>query len=535
MASSGSSLESTRPHSRRDLRRSSRSRDTRPPAHHEEADYGDEEITPLPSINPPPGTEIARGIPDPPPHSDPTTGDSSHHNITTSAPPSNPRPPQSSFTRSQSTPTFPPTPPAHLTGPFFPPPRVQAPRPRPPLSHPRATGPPRLNPYAPRPRPRQPSPRDHRTSRTTRSPLTRHHDRRRSPRSRSAHSRRHRGHRHRSPAASRSRRDDRHSRRSHSRRHRSRTHQREQPFPPQEHRRTSNLPPTRSRSCHSSHHHGRARAYQPTPRSAPRATSHGTPVSPPASVHPPSDRDSSVAPPLVLLPGPGDRPHPQPTPPVSASISRPTTPPQAFQPPPATPLTALPASEAEELRQLRLQFQQQQHAAHRLQQQALFHSPFNPFFPHSSSTFLHPPYPLPQLHLPIHPPALHPPMFLQQPQNQRQLPRNPPTFPSPSSPLKRPPSLQLPPRQIRLREPGPCGESRAPGADHARRSPFCSLWALRRPLRREPGPQRRPRAPQPLLHTAERAGPPAATTRATAPSGGSPFSRLWILRRPLRM
>ena len=58
-----SSLESTRPHSRRDHRRSSRSRDTRP--HLEEADYDDDEGTPLPSINPPPGTEIARGIPDP--------------------------------------------------------------------------------------------------------------------------------------------------------------------------------------------------------------------------------------------------------------------------------------------------------------------------------------------------------------------------------------------------------------------------------------------------------------------------------------
>ena len=75
MVSSGSSLDSTRPHSRRDLRRSSRSRDTRPQM--EEPDYGDDEGTPLPSINPPPGTEIARGVPDPPPHSDPGAGDSS--------------------------------------------------------------------------------------------------------------------------------------------------------------------------------------------------------------------------------------------------------------------------------------------------------------------------------------------------------------------------------------------------------------------------------------------------------------------------
>ena len=102
---------------------------------------------------------------------------------------------------------------------------------------------------------------------------------------------------------------------------------------------------------------------------------------------------------------------------------------------------------------------------------------------------------------------------------------------------------------------GHCGESRAPSGDHARRSPFCSLWTLRRPLRREPGPQRRPRAPQPLLQsldTAERAGPPAATTRAAAPSAvsghcaghcgesrapsgdharRSPFCSLWTLRR----
>ena len=63
----------------------------------------------------------------------------------------------------------------------------------------------------------------------------------------------------------------------------------------------------------------------------------------------------------------------------------------------------------------------------------------------------------------------------------------------------------------------------APSGDNARRNPFCSLWGLRRPLRREPGPQRPQRAPQPLLQsletapaTAEGAGPPAATTRAAA-------------------
>ena len=106
---------------------------------------------------------------------------------------------------------------------------------------------------------------------------------------------------------------------------------------------------------------------------------------------------------------------------------------------------------------------------------------------------------------------------------------------------------------------GHCGESRAPSGDNARRRPLCSLWTLRRPLQREPGPQRRQRAPQPLLQsldTAERARPPAATTRAEGPFGGSgycaghcgesrapsgdnarrsPFWRLWILRRPLRM
>ena len=75
------------------------------------------------------------------------------------------------------------------------------------------------------------------------------------------------------------------------------------------------------------------------------------------------------------------------------------------------------------------------------------------------------------------------------------------------------------------REPGPQRRQRAfagaPSGDNARRSPFCSLWRLRRPLQREPGPQRRQRAPRPLETTpatAERAGPPAATTRAAASS-----------------
>ena len=66
MASSGSSAESTGPHRRRELSRASRSRDTRPHTHLEEVDYDDDENNPVPSINPPPGTEIARGAPDPP-------------------------------------------------------------------------------------------------------------------------------------------------------------------------------------------------------------------------------------------------------------------------------------------------------------------------------------------------------------------------------------------------------------------------------------------------------------------------------------
>ena len=105
---------------------------------------------------------------------------------------------------------------------------------------------------------------------------------------------------------------------------------------------------------------------------------------------------------MVLLPGPGDRPHPQPTPPDSTS--RPTTPPQAFQPqpPPVTPLTSLPASEAEELQQLCLQFQQQQHTTHHLQQQALLHSTFNPFF--SPFQFYLPTPTAPPSHPPTGPP-----------------------------------------------------------------------------------------------------------------------------------
>ena len=105
------------------------------------------------------------------------------------------------------------------------------------------------------------------------------------------------------------------------------------------------------------------------------------------------------------------------------------------------------------------------------------------------------------------------------------------------------------------REPGHCGESRATTRAAAPSAVSGHCGESRAPLRREPGPQRRPRAPQPLLQsldtapaTAERAGPPAATTRAVAPSAvsghwgesrapsgdharRSPFCSLWTLRR----
>ena len=114
---------------------------------------------------------------------------------------------------------------------------------------------------------------------------------------------------------------------------------------------------------------------------------------------------------------------------LPASISRPTTPPQAFQPPPPVPpLSTLPPAEAEELRQLRLQFQQQQ-AAHHLQQQALLHSSFSPFF--SPFQLYFPPPSLPLRHR-----ALHQPQSLHRRQNQRQLNQNLSTFPFPSSHLR---------------------------------------------------------------------------------------------------
>ena len=103
MASSGSSPESHRPHRRRDLGRTSRSRDARHHTHIEEVDYDAGDNAPLPSINPPPGTEIARGlpVPDPPQPSDTVTGDTSHQTTTShrtvSGPPLTPRPHHSQF------------------------------------------------------------------------------------------------------------------------------------------------------------------------------------------------------------------------------------------------------------------------------------------------------------------------------------------------------------------------------------------------------------------------------------------------------
>ena len=73
-----------------------------------------------------------------------------------------------------------------------------------------------------------------------------------------------------------------------------------------------------------------------------------------------------------------------------------------------------------------------------------------------------------------------------------------------------------------------CRERGGPSGDNARRSPFWRLWLLRLPLQRARGPQRRQRAPPPLLEalatapaTAESEGGPAATMRAAGPSGRS--------------
>ena len=89
-----------------------------------------------------------------------------------------------------------------------------------------------------------------------------------------------------------------------------------------------------------------------------------------------------------------------------------------------------------------------------------------------------------------------------------------------SEALRREPGPQRRPRapQVLLQSldtsAGHCGESQAPSGNHARRSPFCSLWTLRR----ESGPQRtcaghcgESRAPssdqarQPLVQSPERA------------------------------
>ena len=179
MASSGSSPESHRAHRRREPGRSSRSRD--------EVDYSDDDNTALPSINPPPVTEIASGSPvldpSPPRHRRPSPS-CQHLEPRTFRTTSYTTPPTFTFSpiplprpHVSTPPQFPPSPPTHLTSPHFPPPRLQAPRPRPPLSHPRTTGPPPPNPYAPRPRPRQPlsqppTSRDHRSSRSPQKPFS---------------------------------------------------------------------------------------------------------------------------------------------------------------------------------------------------------------------------------------------------------------------------------------------------------------------------------------------------------------------------
>ena len=72
--------------------------------------------------------------------------------------------------------------------------------------------------------------------------------------------------------------------------------------------------------------------------------------------------------------------------------------------------------------------------------------------------------------------------------------------------------------------------SRGPSGAHARRSSSRRLCVLRLPRKRQPRPQRRPRAPQLLqeaLCTApamrKAAAAPAAPTRAAAPPGGSVY------------
>ena len=72
--------------------------------------------------------------------------------------------------------------------------------------------------------------------------------------------------------------------------------------------------------------------------------------------------------------------------------------------------------------------------------------------------------------------------------------------------------------------------SRSPSGAHARRSSFRRLCVLRLPRKRQPRPQRRPRAPQLLQEalctapaTRKAAAAPAAPTRAAAPPGGSVY------------
>ena len=78
-------------------------------------------------------------------------------------------------------------------------------------------------------------------------------------------------------------------------------------------------------------------------------------------------------------------------------------------------------------------------------------------------------------------------------------------------------------------------DSRGPSGDHARRSSTWRLCVLRLPRERQPRPQRRPPAPQLDLEamciapaTQKATAAPAATTRAAAPLGGS----VYILRLP---
>ena len=425
MASSGSSPDSHRAHRRREPGRSSRSCD--------EPDYSADDVdnNALPSMNPPPGASgpPVSDPPQPPPNT--VTGDTPTHattsNHTPPRPPLTPRPPRSHFPslscpiplprpHASTPPQFPPSPPTHLTSTHFPLPRLQAPRPRPPPSHPRTTGPPPTSPYAPRPRPRQPlsQPPSSGTialpgrhvhpshdiltgdAPTTEAALLipgNHVPPDAVPQRRPVHS----------AAPARTTVADRIL----------------------EHLGITKLEPALVGRCqtpdlgtiatphlatytlHRSdigppivHQHVHDRA-TPGHQHVPIAAATIVPLTDPVNIQlhffGTSDHPLRSCHLRCTRSGPGDRPHSQPTPPDSTTpISRPTTPPQAFQqPPPTAPpphTSTLPTAEAEELRQLRLQFQQQ--AAHQLQHQALLQSSFGPFYP---------PFPLFIFHNPHHP------------------------------------------------------------------------------------------------------------------------------------